>query len=72
MGKDVLAPHEALELHEILRCKQVEIKKMKANMELVHDERIISWMNDCLENSKHCIEEIRDISKKSMMEIGGM
>ncbi|KUO62578.1 MAG: hypothetical protein APF84_02180 [Gracilibacter sp. BRH_c7a] len=72
MNQDTLAPHETLELHEILRFKQTEIKKIKANMALVEDEKLRSYMQDCLESSVSFINELGKLSEKSSMEIGGV
>lgn len=72
MNQDTLAPHETLELHEILRFKQTEIKKIKANMALVQDEKLSSYMKDCLESSVSFVNELGKLSDKSSMEIGGV
>lgn len=72
MEQETLAPHETLELHEILRFKQTEIKKIKANMGLVQDEKLSSYMEDCLESSVSFVNELGKLSDKSSMEIGGV
>ncbi len=72
MNQDTLAPHETLELHEILRFKQTEIKKMQANMAMVQGERLSSYMKDCLESARNFISELEELSEKSSMEIGGV
>lgn len=72
MNQDTLAPHENLELYEILRFKQTEVKKLQANIATVHDEKLRSYMKDCLESSRSFIEELGELSEKSSMEIGGV
>ena len=72
MNQDTLAPHETLELHEILRFKQIEVKKIETNMAMVKGEKLSSYMKDCLESSRSFIEELRGFSEKSSMEIGGV
>lgn len=71
MDQNTLAPHETLELHEILRFKQTEFKKLKTNMALVKDEKLISLMEDCMEISRNFITELKGISEKSTAGIGG-
>ena len=71
MNQDTLAPHETLELHELLRSKQIEIKKIQTNLAMVRDESLREFMKDCLESSRANMRELMDLSQNSTMEIGG-
>lgn len=71
MNKDTLAPHETLELHELLRAKQIEVKKIQTNLAMVRDENLHAFMKDCLESSRASMRELIDLSEKPTMEIGG-
>jgi similar to spore coat protein len=71
MNQETLAPHETLELHEILRIKQTELKKLKTSMTMVQNQKLLSFMQDCIASSKAFISELQEISNKPNTEIGG-
>ena len=71
MNQPTLAPHEALEIHEILRFKETEIKKLTTALPLVQDEELLAYMKDCLESSRSSVAELQRLSGRSTMAIGG-
>jgi hypothetical protein len=55
-----VAPHEILELHELLNTNLIGAKKMTANMSMVQDQALKSFMKDSLNNKKAKIQELQN------------
>jgi similar to spore coat protein len=51
-----LAPHETLEVHELLSSEINMAKKIQANIAMVKDEDLKSYMQDCLDKKMKVIE----------------
>lgn len=54
-----LAPHEMLEVRELLDADIVAAKKIQASMAMVKDQELKSFMQDCLNSKKTKIQEIQ-------------
>lgn len=63
-----LNPHEALELHELIRNKVTELKKVQTNLSMVQDGDLHSYMNDCLDTCKNAIQQLQDLCNKSELQ----
>jgi hypothetical protein len=47
-----LAPHEMLELRELMDTNLIGAKKIKASMPMVQDDELKSFMEKCLDSKK--------------------
>lgn len=54
-----LAPHEMLELRELMDTNVIGAKKMKANMTMVEDDELKSFMEKCLDSKKDNINSMQ-------------
>jgi hypothetical protein len=54
-----LAPHEALELHEIIRSEVVGTKRLKAGMALVQDNELRAFMQNTLQMKKDTLTDFK-------------
>lgn len=54
-----LAPHEMLELHELINIGVVGAKKTKASMEMVQDAELKTFMKDSLNGKKLSLEQMQ-------------
>ncbi len=52
-----LAPHEALELHEIIRSEVVCAKKLQASMAMVQDAELSAYMQTALQTKKDTLND---------------
>lgn len=59
-NKNNLAPHEMLELRELMDADIVGLKKLKANMKMIEDDELKSFMEHCLDNKKENINSIQN------------
>lgn len=59
MDTTKLAPHEALELREVLSSQINGAKKLKTNISMVNDTELKSFMQKCLNAKKGNIESIQ-------------
>lgn len=55
---DKLAPHETLEVHELLRTEVTGYKKLQASIPMVQDEDLKQFMRDTLYSKQSNIEKI--------------
>jgi similar to spore coat protein len=53
-----LAPHEALELHELIRSEVVCVKKMQASMAMVQDQDLKSYMEDSMNAKNTTLDQL--------------
>ncbi|NLZ49184.1 MAG: hypothetical protein GX895_10460 [Clostridiales bacterium] len=61
-GNNNLSPHESLELTELLNSNLIVAKKLQANMSMVQDVDLKSYMDRCLTTKKNCIKAIQGFS----------
>lgn len=55
-----LAPHEALELHEMLRSEITGYRKLQATLIMVEDNELKDFMKESLNYKKENIEQLRN------------
>lgn len=55
-----LAPHEELEVRELLTSEITAAKKIRASMGMVQDNELKSFMQDCLNKKMDAIESIQN------------
>ncbi|SDE00628.1 hypothetical protein [Sporomusa acidovorans] len=56
-----LAPHEALELHELIRSEVVCVKKIQASMNMAQDEELRNFMHDSLKTKTTALTELEQL-----------
>lgn len=61
MPNNSLAPHETLELHEILSMEAVEIKKLGATISMAQDQELKDFIQDSINIRTKTIEKIQQI-----------
>ena len=54
-----LAPHEALELHELLRSEITGYKKLKTSIIMVEDNELKDFMKESMDFKKENIEQLQ-------------
>ncbi|WP_242960932.1 hypothetical protein [Clostridium peptidivorans] len=57
-NKNNLAPHEMLELRELMDTNLIGAKKIQASMAMVDDDDLKSFMKRCLVNKKDNIDSM--------------
>ncbi len=55
-----LAPHEALELHEMLRSEITGYRKLQATMIMVEDNELKDFMKESMNYKRENIEQLRN------------
>ena len=55
-----LAPHEILELHELISGEIVSLKRTQASMSMVNDNELKNYMQQCLNSKKTAIQQIQN------------
>lgn len=55
-----LAPHEMLELHELINGEIVSLKRTQASMSMVNDNELKNYMQQCLNSKKTAIQQIQN------------
>lgn len=55
-----LAPHEALELHEMLRSEITGYRKLQATMIMVEDNELKDFMKESINFKRENIEQLRN------------
>ncbi|MEW9097231.1 MAG: hypothetical protein AB2417_19335 [Clostridiaceae bacterium] len=53
-----LAPHETLELHELLSSSVFGVKKANATLNMVNDEELKNFLQTSLNSKKSSIQEL--------------
>jgi similar to spore coat protein len=61
-----LGPHEALEVHELLRSEVTCYKKMHASIGMVQDEALRSFMQDTLQSKGQKIQQMEQFISGNM------
>ena len=54
-----LSPHEALELHELLRSEITGYKKLKTSIIMVEDNELKDFMKESMDFKKENIEQLQ-------------
>ena len=55
-----LSPHEALELHEMLRSEITGYRKLQATMIMVEDNELKDFMKESIKFKRENIEQVRN------------
>ncbi|MEW9096308.1 MAG: hypothetical protein AB2417_14615 [Clostridiaceae bacterium] len=61
-----LAPHETLELHELLSNSVLGIKKANTTLNMVNDEELKNFLQSSLNNKKNNIQELQGFLKQNL------
>lgn len=56
----MLAPHEALELHEIIRSEVTAVTKIQASLAMVQDSDMKSFMQTCLQAKQDALRQYQN------------
>jgi similar to spore coat protein len=64
MNQNTLAPHETLELHEIMMFKNVCLTKSKTMQALVQDEDLKTILQADVKNSAKDIQELQGLLQR--------
>ncbi|MDF2883695.1 MAG: hypothetical protein K0R54_4255 [Clostridiaceae bacterium] len=65
-NRNDLAPHEILEIRELMDTNLIGAKKLQASMAMVHDDELKSFMEKCLSNKKENIDTMQSFVKEKM------
>lgn len=55
-----LAPHETLELHEIIRSEVTAATKIQASLSMVQDQDMKRFMQNCLTAKQDALRQYQD------------
>jgi similar to spore coat protein len=58
--RTTLAPHEALELHEIIRSEVTAVTKIQASLAMVQDNDMKSFMQTCLQTKQDALRQYQN------------
>jgi hypothetical protein len=58
-NKNNLAPHEILELRELMDTNIIGIKKVQASIPMIEDDKLKSFVEKCLESKKENINSMQ-------------
>jgi similar to spore coat protein len=58
-----LAPHESLELHEVLRTEALEATKTQAMMPMAEDRELKSLMEQCAKRQRERIQRLTEFAR---------
>jgi similar to spore coat protein len=59
MNNGRLAPHEALEVRELVSQEMLGIKKISASMNMVNDTELKNFMQDSIASKKTALQNIQ-------------
>jgi hypothetical protein len=65
-NKNNLAPHEILELRELMDSSLICAKKIQASMLMVKDKELKAFMGRCLNTKKDTITSIQAFAKVNL------
>lgn len=65
-NKTQLAPHETLELHELLSTSVLGVKKANANLNMVNDQELKNFLQTSLNSKKSSIQELQGFLKQNL------
>jgi similar to spore coat protein len=60
MNNNQVAPHEILELHELLNLNILGVKKLNASVSMVQDETLKNLMQNSINGKKMKIQELQN------------
>jgi hypothetical protein len=66
MNNNQIAPHEILELHELLNTNILNAKKLTAAASMVQDENLKKLMDNSLNTKKARIQELQNFINTQM------
>ena len=55
-----LAPHETLELHEIIRSEVTAATKIQASLAMVQDRDMKAFMQTCLDTKQNALRQYQE------------
>jgi hypothetical protein len=61
MRPDTFAPHELLELHELISSEVTNAEKLQANIGMVNDNELKSFMQMCLKNKQSRLSKMSQL-----------
>lgn len=61
-----LAPHEILELRELMDTDIIGAKKMQVSIPMVEDDELKSFMERCLDSKKENINSMQDFIETNL------
>ncbi|WP_027624192.1 hypothetical protein [Clostridium lundense] len=65
-NRSKLAPHETLELHELLTTSVLAAKKTNATLSMVNDQELKNFLQCSLDSKKATIQELQDFLKQNL------
>ncbi|TDT62755.1 hypothetical protein [Fonticella tunisiensis] len=65
-NKNSLAPHEILELRELMDTNLIGAKKIQASMPMVDDGELKSFMERCLNTKKENINSMQTFAQNNL------
>lgn len=63
----VLAPHEALEVRELLSSEALCIKKLQANISMVQDNELKQFINETISAKQNAINNMQQLISQVTM-----
>jgi similar to spore coat protein len=63
-----LAPHEALELHEIIRSEVTAATKLQASLAMVMDPELKTFMENVLKSKKEILANYQDFYSDTVQQ----
>jgi len=61
-----LAPHETLELHELLSTNIIGVKKATATLNMVNDQELKIFLTSSLDGKKINLRELQEFVKENL------
>ncbi len=61
-----LAPHETLELHELLSTSIIGVKKATATLNMVNDQELKNFLTSSLDGKKINLRELQEFVKENL------
>lgn len=61
-----LAPHETLELHELLSASMIGLKKTNASLNMINDPELKNFLNSSLDGKKVKLNELQCFLKDNL------
>ncbi|WP_143314947.1 hypothetical protein [Clostridium sp. HBUAS56017] len=65
-NKNMLTPHEMIELRELIDVNIIGAKKIQASMSMVDDDELESFMEKCLKNKKENISSMETFIENNL------
>ncbi|MBD7910497.1 hypothetical protein [Clostridium cibarium] len=65
-NKNMLTPHEMIELRELIDVNIIGAKKIQASMSMVDDDELESFMEKCLKNKKENISSMENFIENNL------